>query len=86
MTIRMYANRKQLNLDNVEVTLSQSRIHADDCGECESSEGFVERIDKIIKLEGDLSDEEKQQRLKIANKCPLYKTLHNEILIDSKLV
>jgi uncharacterized OsmC-like protein/alpha/beta superfamily hydrolase len=86
MTIRMYANRKELNLDNVEVTLSHSRIHADDCDECESSDGFIDRIDKFIKLEGDLTDEEKQKLLKIADKCPVHKTLHNEILIDSKLV
>lgn len=86
MTIRMYANRKELNLDNVEVTLSHSRIHADDCDECESSGGFVDRIDKFIKLEGDLSDEEKQKLLNIADKCPIHKTLHNEIIIDSKLI
>ena len=86
MTIRMYANRKNLKLDNVEVTLEHSRIHAEDCEECESTAGFVDRIDKSIKLEGALTDEERQRLLEIADKCPVHKTLHNEILIKSELV
>ena len=86
MTIRMYANRKNLKLDNVEVILEHSRIHAEDCEECESTAGFVDRIDKTIKLEGDLSEEERQRLLEIADKCPVHKTLHNEILIKSELV
>jgi len=85
MTMRMYANRKKLKLDNIEIILSHSRIHAEDCEECESTDGFVDRIDKVIKLEGDLSDEEKRRLLEIADKCPVHKTLHNEILIDSQL-
>ncbi|MFT7461031.1 MAG: putative OsmC-like protein, partial [Planctomycetota bacterium] len=85
MTIRMYANRKKLKLDNVEVALSHSRIHAEDCDECESKNGFVDRIDKIIKLEGELSQDERQRLLEIADKCPVHKTLHNEILIHSQL-
>ncbi len=86
MTIRMYANRKNLQLDNIEITLTHSRIHAEDCASCESKEGFVDRIEKEIKLEGALSVEEKQRLLEIADKCPVHKTLHNEILIESRLV
>ena len=67
------------------MTLSHSRIHVDDCDECESKEGFADRIDKIIKLEGDLTQTEKQRLLEIADKCPVHKTLHNEIIIESKL-
>jgi len=85
MTIRMYANRKKLNLDDVEVLLSHSRVHAEDCDECESKDGFVDRIDKVITLKGELSDEERQRLLEIADKCPVHKTLHNEILIKSEL-
>ena len=85
MTMRMYANRKKLKLDNIEIILSHSRIHAEDCEECESTDGFVDRIDKVIKLEGDLSDEEKRRLLEIADKCPVHKTLHNEILIETQL-
>lgn len=86
MTIRMYAERKQIPLDGVEVTLDHRRIHAEDCAECESKQGFVDRIDRRIALKGDLSDEQRQRLLEIADRCPVHKTLMNEILIKSELV
>ncbi len=85
MTIRMYANRKKLKLDNIEVSLSHSRVHAEDCDACESKTGFADRIDKTIKLEGQLSDKERTRLLEIADKCPVHKTLQNEIIIESTL-
>lgn len=86
MTIRMYANRKNLPLDNVEITLSHSRIHADDCDSCEKSTGKIDKIEKQIKLEGDLDEAQRQRLLEIADMCPVHKTLHNEILIESQLI
>jgi len=86
MTIRMYANRKNIKLDNVEITLKHDRIHAEDCTECESQTGFVDKIEKSINLEGELSDDEYQRLMEIADKCPVHKTLHNEILITTKLI
>jgi uncharacterized OsmC-like protein len=85
MTLRMYADRKQMKLDNVEVLLSHRRIHAEDCVECETKEGFVDRIDKRITLEGNLTAAERQRLLEIADKCPVHRTLKNEILIKSEL-
>lgn len=85
MTIRMYATRKNLELENVEVRLTHSRIHAEDCEDCESTTGKVDRIEKIISLEGDLTVEERQRLLEIADLCPVHKTLHNEIVIDTRL-
>ena len=86
MTIRMYANRKKLKLENIEIRLRHSRIHAEDCIECESADGMVDRIEKTIQLEGVLSADERQRLLEIANKCPVHKTLHNEIIIESRLI
>lgn len=85
MTIRMYANHKKLPLKNIDVLLQHSRIHAEDCQECESEGGMVDRIDKVISLEGDLSKEQKDRLLEIADRCPVHKTLNNEILIKSEL-
>lgn len=85
MTMRMYANRKKLALNNVEITLQHNRIHAQDCDDCENAEGFIDHVEKIVKLDGELSDEEKQRLLEIADRCPVHKTLHNEIKIDTKL-
>ena len=86
MTIRMYANRKELNLNHVEVTLRHDRVHAEDCSDCEAETGLVDKIDKSIKLEGDLTDMQRQRLLEIADMCPVHKTLHNEIQIKSRLV
>lgn len=86
MTIRMYANRKQFPLENIEVLLQHSRIHADDCRECESTEGMVDRIEKNVKLEGDLTAEQRDRLMEIADRCPVHRTLLNEILIQSTLV
>ncbi len=85
MTLRMYAGRKGLDLEHVEVTLRHSRIHSKDCDECESKQGYVDRIDKRITLTGDLSGEQRQKLLEIADKCPVHRTLQNEILIKSEL-
>jgi len=85
MTIRMYANRKQLRLDNIDIRLKHSRVHAKDCTECESGTEFIDHIDLEINLKGDLSVEERQRLLQIADRCPVHKTLINDIKIDSRL-
>lgn len=86
MTMRMYATRKNLNLDNIEVILKHDHIHAEDCFDCNSKTGLVDKIEKTIKLEGDLTDVERQRLLEIADMCPVHKTLHNEIQIKSQLI
>lgn len=86
MTVRMYAVRKSLNLDRVSVTLRHDKIHARDCEECETREGRIDRIERDIRLEGDLSDENKQRLMEIADRCPVHRTLHSEIDIRSRMV
>ncbi len=85
MTIRIYANRKKMKLDNIEITLNHHRIHAEDCSDCESETGFVDKIEKVVRLEGDLNNNERQRLLEIADKCPVHKTLNSEIKITSEL-
>lgn len=86
MTIRMYANRKKIPLDDVSVVLKHSRIHAEDCEACESSEGQVDLIQRTIELKGELSEAERQRLFEIADRCPVHRTLENEIRIESELV
>ena len=81
MTLRIYAEHKKLPLERVSVTLSHSKIHAQDCEECETKEGKIDRIDRAITLTGALSDEERARLLEIADKCPVHRTLHSEINI-----
>ena len=86
MTMRMYANRKGIELEDIEVSLSHGHIHAEDCSECQSETGMVDKIEKTIKLKGNLTEAQRQRILEIADMCPVHKTLHNEIQIKSSLV
>ncbi|MDX1513396.1 MAG: bifunctional alpha/beta hydrolase/OsmC family protein [Gammaproteobacteria bacterium] len=86
MTVRMYASRKSLELERVSVTLRHDKIHATDCAECETKEGRIDRIERDIRLQGDLSDEERQRLMDIADRCPVHRTLHSEIDIRSRMV
>jgi putative redox protein len=85
MTIRMYADFKQLPLERVTVRLTHDKIHAVDCAECETREGKVDRIEREIELDGKLDETQRAKLLEIANKCPLHRTLHSEVWIPSRL-
>ena len=85
MTMRMYANRKKLALDDVKVLLQHDRVHAEDCEDCEKTEGFVDVIRKTISMHGSLDKAERQRLLEIADRCPVHLTLHNEIRIETSL-
>ena len=79
MTVRLYADRKGLPLERVSVALKHSRIHAADCETCETKEGMVDRIDRVLTLSGNLDGEQRQRLLDIADKCPVHRTLTSEI-------
>jgi len=79
MTIALYARRKRWPLEGVTVRLRHSRIHAQDCADCETREGLIDRIDREIELAGPLSDEQRQSLLAIAERCPVHRTLVSEI-------
>lgn len=85
MTLRMYADRKEIPLDRVTVHLEHDKIHAKDCEECDTAEGKIDRINKVIYVEGDLTNDQRQRLLEIAEKCPVNKTLKSEIKIESAL-
>ncbi|MEC7519909.1 MAG: bifunctional alpha/beta hydrolase/OsmC family protein [Myxococcota bacterium] len=85
MTLRLYADRKKLSLDAVRVTLRHDRHHATDCEGCEESPKLVDRIRRVIELEGDLDAAQRARLLEIADKCPVHRTLENEIRIETSL-
>lgn len=83
MTVSMYARRKKWNLERVEVTLSQKRVHAKDCETCATKEdAFIHQINVSVRLEGDLSGEQRKRLMEIAQKCPVKKTLASEIIVN----
>jgi putative redox protein len=85
MTIRIYAEAKGIPLERVAVALMHKKTYASDCAECETKEGKIDRIERVITLEGDLDDAMRAKLLEIANKCPVHRTLHSEMWIPTRL-
>jgi putative redox protein len=83
MTVRMYADRKGWPLERIRVTLRHSRIHAEDCADCETTKGWVNQIDRDIELTGELDDTQRQRLMQIAERCPVHQTLTSEVHITT---
>lgn len=86
MTLRMYANHKQIDLHDITVELHHSRIHAEDCSGCEKQKTQIDVITRTIQLNGNLSDQQRTRLLEIANQCPVHKTLQSKIRIETNLI
>lgn len=85
MTLRMYADRKEWPLEEAVVRLQHKKIHAEDCEHCETTDARIDRITREIDVVGELSAEQRERLLEIANKCPVHRTLHSEIDVQSYL-
>lgn len=81
MTLNMYARHKGLPVDRVICEVSHSKVHARDCDQCESGERKVDELSRHIRIEGDLSEEQRQRMLAMADRCPVHRTLQGEILL-----
>lgn len=68
-----------LPLARTQVRLRHSRIYASDCADCETKEGMLDRIERVITLEGELDAEARKRLMEIADKCPVHRTLKSEI-------
>jgi uncharacterized OsmC-like protein len=81
MTLRLYADGKKWPLTRVEVRLRHDRIYAIDCAECETEEGLIDHIERVITLEGDLDVSQRARLMEMADKCPVHRTLTSEVEI-----
>jgi uncharacterized OsmC-like protein/alpha-beta hydrolase superfamily lysophospholipase len=84
MTVRLYADHKQIPLLRTQVRLRHEKIYAKDCAECETKEGKIDHIERAITFEGDLTAEQRARLLEIADKCPVHRTLKSEVDIRTK--
>lgn len=83
MTVRMYAERKKWPVRRIAVRLRHGKTYGRDCASAADDKPVkIDRIEREIELSGDLSDEQRQRLLEIANKCPVHQTLErrNEIV------
>lgn len=85
ITLRMYADRKGWDLAGVIVRLRHGRRHARDCADCRSAEGYVHEITCELEVSGDLDAERRARLVEISERCPVQKTLSNEIKVRTTL-
>ncbi|MBO29023.1 MAG: osmotically inducible protein C [Rhodobacteraceae bacterium] len=84
MTIRMYARRKKWPLTHVAVDVCHDKVHRQDV-EAEGTEK-VDTWQRRIRLEGDLSDDQRARLLEIADKCPVHRTLERVSHVETELI
>ncbi|MGI8394097.1 bifunctional alpha/beta hydrolase/OsmC family protein [Leucobacter sp. Z1108] len=85
MTLRMYAERKKWPIGRIGVTLRHSRIHAEDCATCEKTTGQVDHIERVISIEGELTSDQRESLLSIADRCPVHRTLEGSVAVTTTL-
>jgi putative redox protein len=86
MTLKMYASLKKLDLESTTVRVNHDKVHAEDCGDCESGSGKIDEFRREISFDGNLSEAEVKRLLEIADKCPVHKTLHSEVKVRTSYV
>lgn len=85
MTLRMYADRKKWPLEDVVVRLKHQKVYAKDCEECEDKNVKIDEIEREIEVHGPLDEAQKKRLLEIADRCPVHRTLHSEIVVKTRL-
>jgi len=85
MTIKMYANRKGWDLKQVEVHLSHKKDYANNCESCDSK-SKIDQISRFIDIKGELDESQIKRLLEIADKCPVHRTLHSEVKVETELM
>lgn len=90
MTLRLYADRKRLPLDRVTVEVTHSKTHAEDCASCvegnpAQKEALIDLFERRIFLEGELTDDDRTGLLRIADRCPVHRTLEANATITTVL-
>ncbi len=85
MTMRMYADRKGWEVGGLEATVTHDRVHADDCRECEASEGHVDRLDRVLRLPDGLTDHQREALVGIADRCPVHRSLEGQLEVHTSI-
>ena len=86
MTLRMYADRKRWPLREIRTALSHAKSYAADCEHCQQPGAMVDRVERQSTLFGELSQEQRDRLLQIADRCPVHRTLASKIVIHTAIV
>jgi putative redox protein len=81
MTLLMYARRQGWPLDVVHIELTHEREHASDGEDWEGEGGLIDVIHRSIRLEGELTSDQRERLAEIARRCPVHKTITSPLVI-----
>ena len=83
ITISWYCQHKKLSLESVSTTYDFSRIHVDDCKDCDiPDKGYIEKITSNVHITGDFDDAQQKRLAQIVERCPVHKTLTHDIAFE----
>ena len=83
ITISWYCWHKIIPLEFVSTTYDFSRVHADDCKDCDiPDKGFIEKITSNVHIEGDFDEAQRKRLAQIAQRCPVHKTLAHGVQFE----
>jgi len=86
MTLKLYAERKKWDLQEVFVYITYSKKHRDDLDIDADKPTRFDHLQKKLKFIGNLDEKQKQRLKEIAAKCPVHKTLQSKIIIETEIV
>jgi len=85
ITLRMYADQKGWDVDEINVYLNHEKVHAEDCKDCSETSGLkIDHIERLIEVVGNLDAKQRSRLLEIADRCPVHKTLNGHVHITTK--
>lgn len=84
MTMKMYAERKGWNLQEVRVHLEHSHVYVEDQSKVGEKGAKIDQIERVIEMEGSLDESQRKRLMEIADRCPVHRTMHNEIRVVSR--
>ncbi|MFT4780963.1 MAG: putative OsmC-like protein/pimeloyl-ACP methyl ester carboxylesterase [Psychroserpens sp.] len=85
MTLKIYAERKKWDLQEVYAHITYSKKHSDDLMLDVDKPTRIDHLSKKLTFIGDLDESQRQRLKEIASKCPVHKTLQSEVIIDTEL-
>jgi uncharacterized OsmC-like protein/alpha/beta superfamily hydrolase len=85
MTLQMYARRKKWDLQSVIVHIDHKKDYVQDCEKTDDPKSRIDHFTRVLELEGELDEKQKARLLEIADKCPVHKTLHSDVVVQTRL-
>jgi len=86
MTMQLYARHKNFPLEGARVEVNYKHDHASDAKDCVSGEAKKGLFHRKISLQGPLNEKQKVRILKIADKCPVHKSLEHGTEISTEIL